>query len=153
MPNWPVRAAGTAKDYFATAKDWQAVEKQKSPSNRGMFVIPGRPVPAARPRVTSRGVYYNKRYRDWLDAAKVYARQWALGLPLIEGPVTLSVDFYGARNADSDNLLKGVMDALTGTVIKDDSQISEIVVKRWPVSKGDESFCRQDPRTEVRILA
>jgi len=98
--------------------------------------------------------YYPQRYQDWLAAAKTYARQWALGLPLIEGPVTLSVDFYGARaNADTDNLLKGVMDALTGTVIVDDSQIGEIVVKRWPVSKGDESFCRQDPRTEVRVMA
>jgi Holliday junction resolvase RusA-like endonuclease len=153
------------------AQDWQRAEKQvrEAAANvrRAMdratsedagsvrFTIPGKPVPCPRARVAFRKkAYYPKRYQDWLATAKTYARQAWLGKPLIEGRVLLSVEFYGARkNADSDNLLKGVMDALTGTVIVDDSQIAHVAVDRWPVWPGDASFCGQDPRTEVRILA
>lgn len=95
------------------------------------ITIPGRPVPASRPKVTKNGTYYPQRYRDWLDTAKVYARQAWLGKEPLTGPVMVGVVFAGARsNADTDNLLKGVLDALTGTIIRDDRQVTRTTTER-----------------------
>lgn len=91
------------------------------------FEIPGRCVPCPRPRAVRGGrAYYPKRYTDWLEGAQVAALQ-AAGRVLWEGPVNLTVAFYGARpNADIDNLLKSVMDAIQGTIIVDDKQVRHV---------------------------
>lgn len=109
------------------------------------FVIPGRPVPAARPMVTKKGVFYPKRYQDWLKAAKVYARQAWLGKEPLTGPVVVDIELYGSRrNADLDNLVKGVLDALQGTVVSDDKQVEALQVWRAK-TKGY-------PRTNVTVV-
>jgi Holliday junction resolvase RusA-like endonuclease len=62
-----------------------------------------------------------------LDGAKVYARQAWLGKEALNGYVEVEASFYGARaNADADNLIKGVLDALSGTVIADDRQAVKV---------------------------
>ena len=65
------------------------------------------------------------RYMLWHEAA-----QWQLksGKPW-DCPVEVEAICWGVRmNADVDNLLKSVMDALTGTVIKDDRQVMRATI-------------------------
>ena len=77
-------------------------------------------------------MFYPRRYQDWLDAAKVYARQAWLAEEPLSGQVEVYADFAGARsNADIDNLTKGVLDAISGIIIQDDKQVAVLEVYRW----------------------
>lgn len=104
------------------------------------FTIPDKPVPASRPRVTSRGTYTPTRYRRWLEAAR-----WHLlsqkARP-VEGPVVvdLSVEVDGITieisaatetrpkrvRGDLDNYAKAALDACNGLAFADDSQVVEL---------------------------
>lgn len=105
------------------------------------LVIPGRPVPASRPRVTRGHAYYPKRYSSWLEQASWQVR--ACG-KRVDGPVRLIVVFRrdsvevdvlpgverpSGLRFDLDNALKGVMDCLqAGGVLKDDAQVTGLEV-------------------------
>ncbi len=103
------------------------------------FTVPGRCIPTPRPRVSRHGTHYPKRYTDWLDSARVEAYR-ACGRPLWEGLVDIHVLFYGARpNADIDNLLKSVLDAIQGVIIVDDKQVASVDARRLA----------GEPRTEI----
>lgn len=92
--------------------------------------IPGRCVPCPRARVTRYGTHYPKRYTDWHDMAQTEMLR-CFGRPLWEESVILGIEFYGPRpNADLDNLVKSVMDALTGIFIEDDRQVSYLRASR-----------------------
>ena len=95
------------------------------------FTVPGRCVPCPRPRTVRGGkAYYPKRYTDWLASAKVEAYR-ACGRTLYLEPVSLSVWFCGARaNADIDNLLKSVLDAIQGVIIVDDKQVHFVEMRK-----------------------
>lgn len=65
------------------------------------------------------------------------------GRPLWDDAVHLTVAFHGARpNADLDNLLKSVMDMLSGVAIEDDLQVHSV------------SACRRggEKRTIVELM-
>lgn len=101
------------------------------------LVIPGRPVPASRPRVTRGHAYYPKRYADWLDAASWQVR--ASAKP-VDGPVRVELVFRRGSvemtvlpgparpsgvTGDIDNLVKGCLDAaVRGGMLADDSQVT-----------------------------
>ena len=91
------------------------------------FTVEAEPVPAPRPRVTKRGVYYHKRYTDWLSQVRVAA----VGLHSynLHRPVSVCMHFYTARchRMDVDNLAKGVMDALTGIVWDNDNVVHSLL--------------------------
>ena len=88
------------------------------------FAVWAQPVPASRARITRKGNYYEERYETWRDEVRVAARQAYVGKPPLEGPVMLFVDIFGARkNADWDNLGKGISDSLEGIFYKNDKQI------------------------------
>jgi Holliday junction resolvase RusA-like endonuclease len=87
------------------------------------LVIPGRPVPLQRSR-TSSGRHYlparSKTYRLTVAAEWMAAGRPSLG----DAQFAASMRFYGARaNADLDNLVKAVLDALNGLAFTDDSQL------------------------------
>jgi Holliday junction resolvase RusA-like endonuclease len=110
------------------------------------FTVPGRCVPCPRVRV-KRGAraYYPRRYTDWLASAKVEAYK-ACGRPLLEGAVGVNVTFYGARpNADIDNLLKSVMDAIQGVIIVDDKQVQVVVARKEPADGEPETHIQVSP--------
>lgn len=111
--------------------------------------IPGRPVPAARPRVTKNGTYYPERYQEWLAVAKTYTRQAWLGKAPMSGRVEVTAVFTGAHGAaDIDNLIKGALDALQGIVIVNDKQVTELQVVRETVAESDED----EPGTLVNVF-
>ena len=88
------------------------------------FTVWAQPVPAPRARITRKGNYYPERYETWRNELRTVARQAYLGKPPLEGPVMLFIDIYGARkNADWDNLGKGISDSLEGIFYDNDRQI------------------------------
>lgn len=116
------------------------------------FLIPMRPVPKARARVTSRGFAYTpKRTADAEKAVASYARQY-IKAPL-EGPVAMILEFcyevpksFSKKDReaalsgilpktgrpDIDNLGKLCMDSLNGIAFQDDSQIVRLeLAKRY----------------------
>jgi Holliday junction resolvase RusA-like endonuclease len=63
----------------------------------------------------------------------------------LEGTVALNIIFYVKNNrADLDNMLKALLDCMTGTVYKDDSQVTEIHCFK--------EIDKENPRTIVQIL-
>lgn len=108
------------------------------------FVVPGRPVPMARPRVTARGTYTPKRCRDYKEAVALAAKTAMNGREPLTGAIIVKMCFrfslpkswskakrqewengkvHFLSRPDIDNLYKSVTDALIGIVYKDDSQI------------------------------
>jgi Holliday junction resolvase RusA-like endonuclease len=84
--------------------------------------VKGRPVPLQRSRTRS-GRHYlparSRAYRELVQAEWLAAGRPSLGA----APFSLAARFYGARaNADLDNLLKAILDALNTLAYDDDSQ-------------------------------
>jgi crossover junction endodeoxyribonuclease RusA len=107
------------------------------------FVIPGNPIPKARPRVARGHAYTPKRTTDAEDVVKLYAKR--ARVRCLAGPVRLSLSFYrdSAQPCDLDNLVKLVSDALNGIAFKDDRQVV--------VLSALKAIDRENPRTEVAI--
>lgn len=123
------------------------------------FVVPGNPVPAARPRVTRGRTFMPKGATEHLECIRYYAAD-ACSVRFPKGTaVRVRVDFYqsNALRMDIDNLAKLVLDGMlpmvhraTGTVgwpgvFDDDSQVTELVARKL---RDTES-----PRTEVEVEA
>lgn len=92
--------------------------------------IPGACVPCPRARVSRHGTYYPKRYQEWHEMAQGELLAQC-GRLLWNDNVLVTVAFHGLRvNADIDNALKSVLDALSGIVIEDDLQVHSIRASR-----------------------
>lgn len=107
------------------------------------FVVPGDPVPKARPRVTRHGTYTPQRTRDYEEAVGWAYRE--AGGSLHEGPMGLRVIFWHStrRRADLDNLIKAIADSLSGIAWKDDSQIVYL--------EASKNINTDEPRAEVEV--
>ncbi|MDR7574212.1 MAG: RusA family crossover junction endodeoxyribonuclease [Armatimonadota bacterium] len=97
-----------------------------------LVVMPGDPIPASRPGWRKGRAYTNRRYGRYRDAladlmrdAAVWQRDGVDGLGGGEYGIR-ALFFRGTRRrVDVDNLLKTCMDAGTGVVWRDDSQVVE----------------------------
>lgn len=68
----------------------------------------------------------------------------AIGIPLLDGPLKLVLDFYRPRKVgDLSNRIKVLEDSLIGLAYNDDSQVVEIHARRFDDKKN--------PRVEVEI--
>lgn len=126
---------------------------------RVAFFIPGRPVPQARPRVTRNGshTYTPKRSADaqkHVAGIALDARMTA-GYGLVEdGPVEVRMYAYFAYpvntpkkhlvdqqpytgKPDVENVAKMVMDACTGILWRDDSQVTALTISKVRVVDRD----------------
>ena len=115
------------------------------------FVIKGKPVAKARPRVLKSGITYTqKKTKDYEELVQqVYKLQ--VGEYLGESALLCEIDFYFSipksyskkrkqaiiegeelytKKPDLDNLAKTITDALNGVAYKDDSQIIEMKLKK-----------------------
>ena len=124
------------------------------------FVVPGRPVPMARPRVTSRGTYTPKRCRDYKALVAMFARRAMHDKEPMECAVTCRIELYfdvpksytkgkklaarhnvikpvGKNTGDTDNHAKAVLDALKGICWVDDSQVTRLIVTKRYTDTGD----------------
>jgi len=113
---------------------------------RWSFVVPGRPVPAA--RMTQRSKYRRggREERHLVQKQVIGWEARAARLPELEGPVRLSCVFHvSGRQPDLKNLIALVEDALTGIGYRDDAQIAEYgQMQRLKCSKAEE-------RTEITL--
>lgn len=130
------------------------------------IVVYGEPVAQARPRfaiVAGRAMAYDpKKSRDYKEYVKLAAAEKAPA-SLLEGPLALKLDIYRpipksfsrkkaaeaeagqlrpTTKPDADNFLKGVKDALKNVIWKDDSQVVDILVRK---------FYSEKPRIEIQI--
>lgn len=116
-----------------------------------IFTVWGRVVGSARPRVTKFGTYIPKSTRQYRDRIKGEFIA-AGGMPL-DGPVSVKIDVFrqlpksrpkglvlepDTYKPDVDNIAKNVLDALNGLAWKDDSQVVELIVRKYPRSREPE---------------
>lgn len=111
------------------------------------LVIHGKPVPLQRSR-TNRGRHYlPKRSQDFRERVQ---SEWMLqGRPsLHDKDFSASMRFYGARkDADLDNLVKAILDALNTLAFVDDKQL--VCLAGCHKLSTD----KDGPRTEVELWA
>jgi len=125
------------------------------------ITIPGKPIGAHRPRVTTSGsfarAYMPQAHADYLKVVRASAiSQWA-GQPL-EGPVEVvmqagfqppkstskrkaaaMLNQLHDRKPDADNVAKIVLDGLSGIAFVDDNQVAILkIVKFWTATPGVE---------------
>ena len=109
------------------------------------FIIPGKPQPKQRPRVTSHGTYTPQATVDYERLVGWQCRSVYKGKPITQA-VKLTVrvfvklpkrtvkekgDWHTSR-PDLDNIIKSIKDGLNGTAYEDDSQIVYLVAtKQW----------------------
>jgi crossover junction endodeoxyribonuclease RusA len=109
------------------------------------FVVPGPPIPKARPRMALSGhVFTPKRTRDYERAVALCACGAGLRTPL-DGAVSVTLRLFLAnrRRCDIDNLTKSVLDGLNGIAYADDSQVQILHVSR--------NIDAANPRAEIEI--
>jgi Holliday junction resolvase RusA-like endonuclease len=98
-----------------------------------VFTVPGPPVPKGRPRMTRAGhAYTPARTVAYEKLVRVCATGAMGGRDPIEGRVDVAIDLFmpDRRRADIDNLAKGILDAGNGVLWRDDSQITQLVLRR-----------------------
>jgi Holliday junction resolvase RusA-like endonuclease len=121
--------------------------------------IPGKPIPAARPRVTRYGTYIPKPQQEYMEILKssiaTAMRSQRCSVARTGVPVELVVSVYipwakGTRKSaarttvplvtrpDGDNFLKMAMDSGNAICWADDSQIWAARVEKWRVPRGEE---------------
>lgn len=94
------------------------------------------PMPAPRPRSTSRGpaVFLPDSYTAERDALRLIMRSAMRATPPASGPVELEILWVRTnhRKADTDNLEKLLLDAGNGVLYDDDSQVLDVRKRiRW----------------------
>ena len=102
------------------------------------FVVPGEPVPMARPRLGRGGrVSIPERTRSFLNRVKTVAR--LCGIKPVVGPVEVSLWFSlpltakgeeRKQRGDIDNLSKSVLDGLNKRAYDDDRQVVRLIAER-----------------------
>jgi Holliday junction resolvase RusA-like endonuclease len=92
------------------------------------WTVMGDPFSAQRPRVTKRGTYTPKSTRDAMAAVAYAFRaaypEWLVADGDWEWHLVLTFHRYARYRRDLDNLTKTVMDGLTGTLYRDDFQVT-----------------------------
>lgn len=113
------------------------------------FTVSIEPKPQSRPRFSKTGCYETaemKAYKAEIgaEAKKAMGRQPPLSTALkVKLRCFRKYKATSRRFGDCDNLLKGVLDALTGVVFADDSQVTSAVVEK--IQSGT-------PKLEIEIM-
>jgi Holliday junction resolvase RusA-like endonuclease len=109
------------------------------------FIIPGKPQPKQRPRVTSHGTYTPQATVDYERLVGWQCRSVYKGKPLTQAvKMTVRVFFklpkrtvkekgdWHTQRPDTTNVIKAIEDGLNGIAYEDDSQIVRIeATKQW----------------------
>jgi Holliday junction resolvase RusA-like endonuclease len=138
VPDVDLRGRGEAQKKPAVYRyGGPSRDEREAEAERIKLEIPGKPVPLQRAR-TGKGRHYlpvrSRAYRQLVQETWMAAGRPSLG----GAPLTLSARFYGARaNADLDNLVKAILDALNTLAFDDDRQIACFSgCHRLPVDAG-----------------
>lgn len=113
-----------------------------------------------------------REHANWREAVASAAREWQekhLMPGLLDGPVLVTLRFrlvkpasapktrrtwpIKARSGDVDKLARSILDSLTGTLMRDDSQVIGLcVTKDWGDPPGVEVIVRPAPEHAVAAL-
>ena len=130
--------------------------------NQIKFIVPGTPVPKARPRVTRRGTYTPKKTRAYEQAVYTAWKEqsgvsFPAGAPLVayiyaHFPIPSSLSKkrqqelvgkpHTKQRGDLDNVVKSVLDALNGCAFPDDCVVCRIHAEKDYMA---------EPSTEITI--
>lgn len=94
------------------------------------FVVPGVPVPKARPRVVAGGrrTFTPEKTAAWESTVGAYAlqaRQRAAAWPL-DARYAVTIEAYRDFRGDLDNMVKSALDGCNGILWRDDAQVDGI---------------------------
>lgn len=102
------------------------------------FFVPGRPAPQGSKRHVGRGVMVESSTEvgPWRERVALAAHNAMAGQPLRDDPATVMLKFvlprpkstpklkpFAVKRPDLDKLVRAVLDAITGVIIVDDSQV------------------------------
>lgn len=87
--------------------------------------------------------YKTAKARDWEKEASSMLINYKTKHSLILEPVKIYVDFFFKRDRDIDGGLKILLDFMQGRLIKNDSQITELIVRKF----SD----KENPRVEIEL--
>jgi len=105
-------------------------------------VVPGEPVPKARPRLGRGGRWYTpSRTRDYEQRVGWEAR--IAGARPVEGDVAVRIVVRGPRRFDLDNVAKTILDGLRGVAFADDRQVVHLDVRWEPGEPSAEILIEQ----------
>ncbi|MCV7424379.1 RusA family crossover junction endodeoxyribonuclease [Mycobacterium yunnanensis] len=104
-----------------------------------VFFVPGAPAPQGSKRHVGRGILVesSKAVGPWRERVALAAHNAMAGRPLIDGAVTVELNFVlprpkstpktktpaAVKRPDLDKLERAILDAITGVIITDDSQV------------------------------
>lgn len=113
------------------------------------IIVPGRPVPKARPRLAVRGRTAYVYTPPETVAYQEFVRMCALTRfrKPIEGPVGMRIALYfaGKRTPDLTNVVKAIEDGMTGVAYMDDGQVKCLIAEMKQVES------RSEERAEVEV--
>ena len=95
----------------------------------------------SRPRVTSRGTFMPKAYKDkQKEMLRQVQEQWPF--PPCEGPIRVEIDVCGEGRADGDNIIGALFDSVNKVLWVDDrvSIIPQLEVKWVKAKKADSKW-------------
>lgn len=106
------------------------------------FYVPGKPAPQGSKRHVGRGIMVEscKELGPWRERVALAAHNATLGQPLLSGAINLALDFVlprpksapkrstppAVKRPDVDKLARACLDAITGIIVADDSQIVDL---------------------------
>jgi crossover junction endodeoxyribonuclease RusA len=111
------------------------------------FHVPGKPAPQGSKRHVGRGILVesSKDVGAWRERVAMSAHNAMCGRTLLAGPITVALDFVlprpksapkrstppATKRPDVDKLARSCLDAITGIIVGDDSQIVDLhAIKR-----------------------
>jgi Holliday junction resolvase RusA-like endonuclease len=97
------------------------------------FFVQGNPIPKQSFRYTKNGGgFTDPRMKTWQEMVAAEAHNAMVERDMLTGNLkaTLMFSVNDKRRKDLDNLSKGTLDALTGIVFKDDSQIIRLTIEK-----------------------
>ena len=87
------------------------------------FTLSGAVIPKTRPRVTRRGTFLPKRYREWKEEAIAILLSQRISFETMD-KVAIAIELYGSARGDLDNIAGAILDALVQADIIVDDRIS-----------------------------
>jgi crossover junction endodeoxyribonuclease RusA len=106
------------------------------------FTVPGRPAPQGSKRHVGRGIMVesSKELGPWRERVALCAHSAMCGRSLLDGAVRVRLDLTlprpksapkrstppAVKRPDVDKLARAILDAITGIIVRDDSQIVDL---------------------------
>jgi crossover junction endodeoxyribonuclease RusA len=106
------------------------------------FTVPGKPAPQGSKRHVGRGIMVesSKELGPWRERVALCAHNAMCGRSLLDGAVRVRLDLtlprpksapkrstpHAVKRPDVDKLARAILDAITGIIVRDDSQIVDL---------------------------